>query len=232
MATRVTPWGFKDVVWVTAIVVLAPFLVSPLLTLIIPGKGDVGRRIVLAVGSFFILFVPLLWTRKYHGASFEDLGIKRGRWPVIITVLIGAGAGVGYHLLESLVIGRRVVFDFSLLNAVVRTALWGFSFHGFIGFVFGPISEEVYFRGFLYGYLKGRLGIRRGLLIQALIFSLFHVGFLSSSTASLALQKIASGFAVGLLCGVLYETSGSILCPMAYHSMVNFIAPVLQMPGN
>jgi membrane protease YdiL (CAAX protease family) len=232
MAAHVTPWGLKDVVWVTGIVVVVPLLVSPLLSLIISGDGDVGRKLFLASGYLFILFVPLLWTRKYHGASFEDLGIKKGRWPVIITVLLGAGAGVGYYLLESVVVGRKVVFDFSLLNAVARTALWGFSFHGFIGFVFGPISEEVYFRGFLYGYLKGRLGIRPGLLLQALIFSLFHVGFLSSSTTSLALQKIATGFGVGLLCGILYETSGNLLCPIVYHSAVNFMASVLQIHAN
>jgi hypothetical protein len=232
MATRVTPWGLKDVLWVTAIMVVVPFLASPLLSLIIPGNGEVGRKLYLALSNLFTLLVPLLWTRKYYGASFEDLGIRKGRWPLSLTVLLGAGAGVGYYLLESVIVGRKVAFDFSLLSTALRTALWAFSFHGFIGFVFGPISEEVYFRGFLYGYLKGRLGIRPGLLVQALIFSLFHVGFLSSATASLALQKIATGFGVGLLCGILYETSGNLLCPIVYHSAVNFMASVLQMHAN
>jgi hypothetical protein len=232
MATRVTPWRLKDVFWVTAIIIGIPFLALPLLSLIVPANEEAKRKLFLALSNLFTLFVPLLWTKKYHGASFEDLGIKKGRWPVSLTVLLGAGAGVGYYLLESVIVGRKVVFDFSLLGTVARTALWAFSFHGFIGFAFAPISEEVYFRGFLYGYFKGRLGIRTGLLIQALLFSLFHVGFFSSSTTSLALQKIAVGFGRGLLCGILYETSGNLLGPIVYHSTVNFMASVLQMHAN
>jgi len=232
MATRVTPWRLKDVFWVTGIMLGVPFLALPLLSFIVAANEEAKRKLFLALSNLFTLFVPLLWTRKYHGASFEDLGIKKGPWPVSLTVLLGAGAGVGYYLLEWVIVGRKVVFDFSLLSTVARTALWAFSFHGFIGFVFAPISEEVYFRGFLYGYLKSRLGITPGLLIQALIFSLFHVGFLSSSTTSLALQKSAVVFGRGLLCGILYETSGNLLCPIVYHSTVNFMASVLQMHAN
>ncbi len=232
MAARVTPWGLKDIFWVTGITVVVPLLASLLLSLIIPGNGEVGRKLFLALSNLFTLIVPLLWIRKYYGASFEDLGIRKGRWPVIITILLGAGVGVGYCLLESVIVGRKVVFDFSLLSTAGRTALWGFSFHGFIGFVFAPIGEEVYFRGFLYGYLKHKLGIRPGLVIQALIFSLFHLGFLSSSTTSLGLERIAVVFGRGLVCGILYETSANILCPIVYHSTVNFMTSVLQMYAN
>jgi membrane protease YdiL (CAAX protease family) len=224
-------WRFKDLLLVSIMILLLSFLAIPLGDLVFRSEKG-GKYLFLLSGYVLALSIPVLWIRKYYKARKEMLGIRIGRWPVIPTFLLGIGTGVGYFLIESALLSRLMVFDLSFLGAIIRTALWIFSFHGFITFVLAPISEEVYFRGFLYGYLRSRLGIKSGLLTQALIFSLFHISFLSLSTPSLALQKIAAGLGVGFLCGLLYETSWSLLCPIVYHSTLNFMVSVLQMRAN
>jgi len=58
-----------------------------------------------------------------------------------------------------------------------------------VGFI-GPLLEEVVFRGFLFTWLRQRLGIHGGLWVQAVVFALIHqhgAGFLPLLALSLVL---------------------------------------------
>ncbi len=77
--------------------------------------------------------------------------------------------------------------------------------------LFGPIIEEIFFRGFLYNAIKKRFGIKPGVLISAALFSLLHsnlVGFLPI-------------MALGALLAYLYETTGSIVSSIVVHIIHN-----------
>jgi len=75
----------------------------------------------------------------------------------------------------------------------------------------GPIIEEVFFRGFLYGALRRRLNIFYSILISALFFSLLH-------TNLLGFLPIVS---LGILLAYVREKTGSLVPSMAIHIMHN-----------
>jgi uncharacterized protein len=74
-----------------------------------------------------------------------------------------------------------------------------------------PATEELIFRFFLYGVLKRYFGIVSGLLINALLFAAVHQH----------LPSLAPLFVLGCCFTLAYEWSGSILVPMAMHSLFN-----------
>jgi membrane protease YdiL (CAAX protease family) len=79
--------------------------------------------------------------------------------------------------------------------------------------VFGPIVEEIFFRGFLYGAVKKRIGIIAAAFLTGAIFSLLHTnitGFLPIMT-------------LGVVLAYLYETTGSLIASMTVHVIHNSI---------
>ncbi|MFH1305077.1 MAG: type II CAAX endopeptidase family protein [Candidatus Omnitrophota bacterium] len=79
--------------------------------------------------------------------------------------------------------------------------------------VLGPITEEIFFRGFMYKAVRKRFGIFCGMISTAVLFSLLHThiaGFLPI-------------VALGLLLAWLYEKTGSLVASMSVHIMHNVV---------
>ncbi len=79
--------------------------------------------------------------------------------------------------------------------------------------VIAPFAEELFFRGFLYTFLRERLGIWVGAAISALIFALFHFEPV----------VVAVTFLLGLACVFVYERSRSLWGNILLHSMYNLL---------
>jgi membrane protease YdiL (CAAX protease family) len=80
-----------------------------------------------------------------------------------------------------------------------------------VGGLFGPVAEELFFRGILYGFLR-RWGVIMALVFSTLIFVLCH--------------PIHQGIPVtrllgGILFAVAYEFSGSLIVPITIHVLGN-----------
>ncbi|MFH1664787.1 MAG: type II CAAX endopeptidase family protein [Candidatus Omnitrophota bacterium] len=77
--------------------------------------------------------------------------------------------------------------------------------------VFGPIAEEIFFRGFMYTAVREKLGVFGGMVCTAALFSALHahvVGFLPI-------------MALGLLLAYLYEKTGSLIPSITVHIIHN-----------
>ncbi len=77
--------------------------------------------------------------------------------------------------------------------------------------VCGPIAEEIFFRGFMYGAVKKKTGAWGGILITGALFSALHahvVGFMPI-------------MALGVLLAYLYEKTGSIIPSITVHIIHN-----------
>lgn len=79
-----------------------------------------------------------------------------------------------------------------------------------------PLSEEVFFRGFFFGGLRGRLGFRGAALISAILFGLVHLPSGPAQVPPLAM--------FGLVLAWLYERTGSLGPPILMHALQNAIA--------
>lgn len=75
----------------------------------------------------------------------------------------------------------------------------------------GPIAEELFFRGLVYGWLRHRIGITRGLLLASFLFAAIHVHPVSFLPI----------FALGCLFCWLYEKTGSLVAPITAHIFHN-----------
>lgn len=76
-----------------------------------------------------------------------------------------------------------------------------------------PVCEELFFRGLLQTFLVKELGSRtRAVLIAAMLFALVHLS---------VVQTLPALFLMGILLGVLYERTGSLVAVILVHSLFN-----------
>ena len=84
-----------------------------------------------------------------------------------------------------------------------------------------PLTEEIFFRGFIFGGLLPRLGPWRAMVISALIFSAFH----------LSLGVLIPIFITGFLFAWLYWRTGSLWAAIGAHAGQNSLALLVQALG-
>lgn len=85
-----------------------------------------------------------------------------------------------------------------------------------VGGLIAPVAEELFFRGFLFGYLK-QFGWIPALCISTAAFALVHPG--------VHIPQWIGGFAFGLA----YGLSGSLVAPMVIHACGNIVLFTLSM---
>ncbi|HPT84051.1 MAG TPA: CPBP family intramembrane metalloprotease, partial [Limnochordia bacterium] len=77
-----------------------------------------------------------------------------------------------------------------------------------------PLGEELFFRGLLVSLLRERLRAAPAVLLAALLFALLHFYTL----------QFVPVLVSGVLLGLLYVRTGSIIVPIAAHFAVNALA--------
>ena len=219
------PWKFKDVLFITLISYLSIIFLYPIGNLFLNISGlflnNTSARMIflLYLYNIAILFFPIIWINKYYKANLTTLGIKKGKLSVPCIILLGIGVGIASFSIGFSIWGHQLKTARFFIDNFYSIILSTLTFLGFQMYLLAPISEEILDRGFLYGYLRGKVGVVLGLLIQALFFALSHPKSLISG-ASLPIIQI---FFLGLLFGILYEVSGSLYPSIICHSMINFL---------
>lgn len=187
----------------------------------------------LALSSYIIIFVSLcLWLLK----DFQRLRIKLkyviGDFPnnqnwfrlaglVILAIIFSVSAYIVLFNLLSLAAPYQVE---KLLSDVAKdpSANRSNSFESnllviFATCVVAPITEEFIFRGIILQRFSTKWGIRAGLLSSSLLFGCLHV----SNPIGLSL--------FGIILGVLYIKTRSLIVPIVFHAMNNILAVSLQL---
>lgn len=90
------------------------------------------------------------------------------------------------------------------------------------GAILAPIVEELLFRGMLMNKLKIKIGVSKALILSSIIFSLAHFDGLNIGY-----------FTFGLITGVMYIKTKSLLAPILIHMSNNLILLLfLNQPDN
>jgi membrane protease YdiL (CAAX protease family) len=89
---------------------------------------------------------------------------------------------------------------------------------GLLIVVAAPISEEIFFRGFIFGGLRRRLSFPAAAVLSGVFFGLFH--FTGPDSIGVVPQLAFLGFALAWL----YEETGSIYPAIAVHAVNNALA--------
>ena len=77
-----------------------------------------------------------------------------------------------------------------------------------------PLAEEIFFRGFVFGVLREKLGVAGGALVTGVVFGLVH------ATGS-PIETLGVLVILGVVLCLLYVQTGSILPCIALHALNN-----------
>lgn len=78
--------------------------------------------------------------------------------------------------------------------------------------VIAPITEEIVFRGLIFGFINDKLGLATALIVSSVIFGLLHPGHHLSTAV------------IGLVLALLYYRTKSIAVPIVFHMIWNALA--------
>lgn len=146
----------------------------------------------------------------------EDLGLLR-----ISLLAVGIGIG-GWFLYILLAIPLAALLepdqeDITRELGVEGGPAIGLVVAGILVIVGAAVSEEVFFRGFVYGGLRSAMPIPAAAVISGILFGSLH---LVSGDWAVAIQLSL----LGVLLALIYERTGSLWTPIVAHAINNTIA--------
>ncbi|MEK5056564.1 type II CAAX endopeptidase family protein [Niallia sp. FSL K6-0212] len=224
-----SPWTWKEVVQLLILVlVIVPIFIEYLLQGYLSAvyQNDLYSgtliglimSIIFMLGLYFIAILP-------NKLSWREVGLKSfsaNYWRAIIgwTFVLIVISIIMVVVIEILIgVGPENNKTDSLQS---RTTLLNF----FIGFVsaaiISPVYEEIFYRGFLYRFIRSKYGILIGMLGSSLIFMIVHIP---------TFNTLPINFVSGLIFAWTYEKSGSVVPPIIIHGIFNGIAIILTALG-
>jgi ABC-2 type transport system permease protein/sodium transport system permease protein len=215
--------------WCLALAVPIQFLVQGLL---LPkpeentpiGADLIVMQLVLAAGLSVLLFVGLPMVAAYLGrvrwragfglaaprpaAVVAGLVLGASLWPLVLRFLEQGMSLEGRH--ETVLRAMRQVLDLAgplmLVTAVIAA-----------------LTEECFFRGYLFAALRARSGAAVTIGVSAVLFGVTHV-FLGGA---LGLDRLLPSTVLGLVLGLVCWLSGSIVPGMVLHVCHNTLLVLL-----
>jgi uncharacterized protein len=224
---ELSPWTWEDVVLsLPLIVVLALALGFGLVTTTIPLLPQHDHALRTSVTSFLVSFafyggvvgaaVGVVTLRRH--APVAALGWRPAavRWiaaaiPLAVAAyaLVVVAGGVQNALLPADHCGqaRDVIRAYPRYHALAVVTVT----------LIAPAAEETFFRGFLYGWLRGRLPPWSAVAASGLVFAVAH------------LQPVVliPLLLLGCTLAVVYERSGSLLPGIVIHGLFNLVGVTL-----
>lgn len=205
--------------------ILLPLYVLAVGALVQLGAESIASRLVLASAITIFLFGVLPWLVAWRwrwqiGSTFRlsparftaylaALLFGLSLWPLVSQIVIlGESLGISpvtvekRELVETLLDQCREL-PLGLLLATIA--------------LIPAVSEELFFRGFLFSALLGRTSPRKAILGSAFVFGLFHL--LASS--ALATERFIPSLFMGVVLGWTCWRSGSVLPGMVLHACHN-----------
>lgn len=211
-------WGPGRVAGGIAVLLVATIFEVGIVAAFDPDLDSLAARLVtqalLAATLVAVAFAASVG--RAGGDAPRALGLRR---PIHPAIGLAASAYLGYIVMALLYasfvhpqqedVTRDLGFGQGHLGAIAAGIL-------IIGVA--PFSEEVFFRGFIFGGLRQRLPFPLAALISAAIFGLFH--YTGPDSIGVVPQL---GF-LGLALAWLYEETGSIWPTMGVHAVNNALA--------
>jgi membrane protease YdiL (CAAX protease family) len=174
--------------------------------------GDVASALVQLATALGFLLVPFAIAAG-RGATVREaaaqLGLRRFKPSAAKWMLAAIGAYLLFSIVYIAIFGaphqEDIAEDFGTVPVQVLLIV-----------VAAPISEEVCFRGMLFGGLRERLPRLAAALISALIFGGLH--------ATTGISAVPPLIIFGFVLALLYEKTGSIIPGILLHMLNNSVA--------
>lgn len=208
-------WGLSSVfVIYTLFLVIQLYLVFLLKPTPDPNNDTVIAFDVVSILSYMVLTAGVLLFLTFRGISWRSLGfgwqnlghqlILTLKYLVILGILFGLFAFLRAH---GFIEQDKILHSYPLSS--LGSALYFFQF--VLVVLIAPISEEIFYRGFVYPVVRNRVGILMGILLTSLFFALIHV------------QSIALLFVLSFFLCFTYEKNRSLIPAILVHAFYNFL---------
>ncbi|MGD6855971.1 CPBP family intramembrane glutamic endopeptidase [Bacillus infantis] len=222
------PWGWREFILLMLlefiiVIGVVKLIVQPLYAEWLKDDLYAGTltgltiAVILMAGIYFIALRP-------KRLSWREAGVKAFSpkdWKLIglysVALLIGAVLivvltsfiGNSWENSKTEAMQQNVTF-FTVLIAFISAA------------VISPIYEEIFYRGFLYRWLRTRMGLTGALLLSSLIFTIIHIP---------TYNVMPVNFFSGILFALAYERTGSIWPSILIHGLTNGFMVLLTSLG-
>jgi len=167
------------------------------------------------VAGFLIasLLIASSWGARSIGEALRRLGVRAFRPSAVKWMAAAVGAYLLFAYIYVLIVGAPEQEDIaeSFGPVAVQILLIVFA---------ASISEEVCFRGMLYGGLRERFPRYAAALLSAVVFGGLH--------AATGISAVPPLIAFGFVLALLYERTGSIVPGIILHAMNNSVALLAQ----
>jgi len=185
-----------------------------------PGEGDLSTAanvVVQVATALGFLLVPIAiasrWGEAPVGQAPRRLGVRSFRPGALKWMLAAIGAYLVFAAVYAAIFGtpeqEDIAESFGTLPLQILLIV-----------IAAPVSEEVCFRGMLFGGLRTRLPRLAAALITGLIFGVLH--------ALTGLSAVPPLIAFGFILALLYEKTGSIVPGIILHMLNNSVALIGQ----
>ncbi|WP_433746233.1 lysostaphin resistance A-like protein [Paenibacillus amylolyticus] len=173
--------------------------------------------LTIAITLLTVLYLVALRPKKL---SWREVGLKgfpvRDWWRIVLWLLLLIILSVMAVYLTSF-LGNTV--DNSKTESLQQhvtlfTIVIGIVSAGFVS----PLYEEIFYRGFIYRWLRTRIRMKWAIVVSALIFTLAHFPTINAMPVN---------FISGVVFAWAYERTGSVVPGMIVHGAFNTIAVVL-----
>jgi CAAX protease family protein len=215
-------WGPLQIVWAVLSVIVLVAIGSAVIGAFDPELDSAAATDALqAVVAVTLIGVAIGFARRGGSlpSTFRDLGLRRFASSALglaattfVAYLILAAIYAAIVQPEQEDITRDLGFDEGGLAAVAAAVL-------IIGAA--PLSEEIFFRGFMYGGLRRRLPMWAAGLIAGLIFGALHY------TGPDSIGVVPQLAVLGFILAWLYERTGSLWPAILMHALNNALAFVV-----
>ena len=154
-----------------------------------------------------LVLLAVLWG---NGVSSVGLARSNAVYGLVRGLVWSAGFGVS-ALIAYLIFYAVGIDTLPIIKSNMPKGPSEITLFFMVGGVVGPVAEEIFFRGILYGFFR-RWGIFVALTVSTLIFVLAHPGF-----PGIPVTQVVGG----IVFAMAYEIEGSLMAPLTIHVLGN-----------
>ena len=210
-------WGPSTALLGLVALLLVTILQVGVISAFDPGLESLGARLAVQFSlAASLVAVAFLVPRRGTLTPANELGLRRSLAPPVRPAVLAYLAYIGCALVIAALIQPEqedVTEELGYGESRLANVVIGFLVVGA-----APITEELFFRAFMFTGLRRRLPFAAAAAISAGLWGLFH--YTGPGTVGVVLQLVV----FGIILSWLYERTGSIWPPIALHAVNNALA--------
>ena len=186
--------------------------------LTLPQEADRLYLVVYPLSIFIYSLIFFNWINKNKPKEDVHWDIKTG---VICSIMAGIAFG-GLSTVWVEFLKNTPLSDVSFIKrsleylgaSSANKSISSFMITLVVAGVLGPVTEELIYRGVIFGFLEKKVNSVYALIMSSLLFGIVHLSFVQSVYATV----------MGLIAGIVYMKTRKLIWPVIIHITINTLA--------